>query len=150
MGRWSARASALYVLVPVVAVSTGCVSYPRLFDCDAIGLRSVEPGSELRAESFSFPAPEGSWCVLMQEPHSIFLSSSPLMGQTLTERPSQYARAHSIGVMAAEVELREKGVDFDGEVTDQGFGWVTHFLIPGGVRVQLYEPRYERHFEGGS
>ncbi len=45
-------------------------------------------------------------------------------------------------------ELREKGVEFDGEVSDQGFGLVTHFHIPGGIRVQLYEPRYERDFEG--
>ncbi|MGH7674637.1 MAG: hypothetical protein ACREMV_05135 [Gemmatimonadales bacterium] len=25
--------------------------------------------------------------------------------------------------------------------SDAGCGWVTHFTMPGGVRVQLYQPR---------
>jgi hypothetical protein len=41
-------------------------------------------------------------------------------------------------------ELRARGVEFDGEPQDHGYGWVTHFAIPGGIRVQLYEPRYRK------
>lgn len=38
--------------------------------------------------------------------------------------------------------LQERGVEFVGEVEDQGFGLVTRFRVPGGFTVQLYEPRY--------
>lgn len=39
-------------------------------------------------------------------------------------------------------ELRGRGVEFDMEVEDHGYGYVTYFTMPGGVRVQLYEPKY--------
>ena len=41
-------------------------------------------------------------------------------------------------------ELKSRGVIFDGEVVDAGFGLVVHFEMPGGVRVQLYQPHYEK------
>ena len=40
--------------------------------------------------------------------------------------------------------LRARGVEFTGGIEDQGFGLVTHFSMPGDVRVQLYEPRYSK------
>ena len=40
-------------------------------------------------------------------------------------------------------ELTGRGVEFT-EITDAGFGLVTHFDMPGGVRVQLYQPRYKK------
>jgi predicted enzyme related to lactoylglutathione lyase len=40
--------------------------------------------------------------------------------------------------------LQAKGVQFTGPVTDQGYGLVTHFPMPGGVLVQLYQPRYSK------
>jgi predicted enzyme related to lactoylglutathione lyase len=39
-------------------------------------------------------------------------------------------------------DLRARGVQFKGEIADQGYGWVTYFTLPGGVEVQLYEPKY--------
>lgn len=44
-------------------------------------------------------------------------------------------------------ELRGRGVAFEKEVEDHGYGFVTYFTMPGGVRVQLYEPKYVK---GGS
>jgi hypothetical protein len=41
-------------------------------------------------------------------------------------------------------DLRGRGVRFDDEVADHGYGLVTHFTMPGGVKVQLYEPRYQK------
>ena len=41
-------------------------------------------------------------------------------------------------------ELEGRGVAFDQEVEDHGYGFVTYFTMPGGVRVQLYEPKYEK------
>ena len=45
---------------------------------------------------------------------------------------------------ATVAELGSRGVVFDGEVVDAGFGLVVHFEMPGGVRVQLYQPHYEK------
>jgi len=45
-------------------------------------------------------------------------------------------------IHATVAELRAKGVEFTSEVTDAGFGLVTHFELPGGVPVLLYEPRH--------
>jgi predicted enzyme related to lactoylglutathione lyase len=41
-------------------------------------------------------------------------------------------------------ELKSRGVEFTGPVIDAGYGLVTHFRMPGGVEVQLYEPRYRK------
>ena len=47
-------------------------------------------------------------------------------------------------INATVAELGSRGVVFDGEVVDAGFGLVVHFEMPGGVRVQLYQPQYEK------
>lgn len=41
-------------------------------------------------------------------------------------------------------QLTERGVEFTGPVEDHGYGLVTHFRVPGGFAVQLYEPRYDK------
>ena len=41
-------------------------------------------------------------------------------------------------------ELRDRGVEFRDEISDQGYGLATHFAMPGGVEVELYEPRYQK------
>ena len=40
-------------------------------------------------------------------------------------------------------ELKAKGVVFKGEIEDQGYGWVTHFHLPGDFYVQLFQPKYK-------
>jgi hypothetical protein len=40
--------------------------------------------------------------------------------------------------------LKSRGVTFDKEIADHGYGFVTYFTMPGGVRVQLYEPKYAK------
>ena len=45
-------------------------------------------------------------------------------------------------------ELRRSGVEFTEEVADHGYGLVTHFKMPGGVHVQLYQPRYTKKKKG--
>jgi catechol 2,3-dioxygenase-like lactoylglutathione lyase family enzyme len=39
-------------------------------------------------------------------------------------------------------ELKAKGVKFKGEIEDHGYGFVTHFHVPGDFYVQLYQPKY--------
>ena len=41
-------------------------------------------------------------------------------------------------------ELKAKGVEFTGPVEDHGYGLVTHFKVPGGFAIQLYQPRYAK------
>jgi hypothetical protein len=41
-------------------------------------------------------------------------------------------------------ELSQRGVEFTGPVEDHGYGLVTHFKVPGGFAVQLYQPRYSK------
>jgi catechol 2,3-dioxygenase-like lactoylglutathione lyase family enzyme len=41
-------------------------------------------------------------------------------------------------------ELKARGVEFTGPITDQGYGLVTHFKMPGDCMVQLYQPRYTK------
>ncbi len=43
------------------------------------------------------------------------------------------------GTMA---DLKSRGVLFTKDVEDHGYGLVTYFTAPGGITVQLYEPRY--------
>jgi len=44
-------------------------------------------------------------------------------------------------------ELKARGVEFVHDVEDHGYGLVTHFKVPGGFAVQLYQPRYEKKFD---
>ena len=39
-------------------------------------------------------------------------------------------------------ELEQRGVEFSGGVTEQDWGWLTHFKLPGGEEVELYQPKY--------
>lgn len=41
-------------------------------------------------------------------------------------------------------DLKSRGVPFEQDVADHGYGFVTYFTIPGGLRVQLYEPKYQK------
>jgi hypothetical protein len=54
---------------------------------------------------------------------------------------------HALSFMCDDVhqtarELRAKGVDVRGEPQDEGWGISVMLGLPGGVEVQLYEPRH--------
>ncbi len=40
--------------------------------------------------------------------------------------------------------LKKRGVVFDEDISEAGFGFITHFTIPGNVKVMLYEPKYAK------
>ena len=55
---------------------------------------------------------------------------------------------HQLSFMCDDLDatiagLTGKGVEFRGDPVDEGFGIVTTMLLPGGVEVQLYEPRHD-------
>jgi predicted enzyme related to lactoylglutathione lyase len=45
-------------------------------------------------------------------------------------------------VQKTVAELTARGVEFTTPIADHGYGLVTHFKVPGGFAVQLYQPRY--------
>lgn len=66
-----------------------------------------------------------------------------------TEEDGKTAGTHNISFYCDNIEetvaeLKAKGVEFTGKITDQGFGLVTLFKMPGGVVVQLYQPHYSK------
>ncbi len=48
-------------------------------------------------------------------------------------------------IKATAAELESRGVEFTDEITDQGYGLVTHFKMPGDFEAQLFQPRYTKH-----
>ena len=47
-------------------------------------------------------------------------------------------------IQATVADLKGRGVVFEEEVIDAGFGFTTRFAMPGGVNVQLYQPHYRK------
>ena len=41
-------------------------------------------------------------------------------------------------------ELKSRGVSFKGEIEDHGYGFLTHFHVPGDFHIQLYQPKYPK------
>ncbi len=61
--------------------------------------------------------------------------------------PSEGSTHHQFSLVCDDVhatveELRAKGVEFRGEPRDQEYGIVTTMVLPGGVEVDLYEPKH--------
>ncbi|HVM64859.1 MAG TPA: VOC family protein [Acidimicrobiales bacterium] len=57
------------------------------------------------------------------------------------------APSHELSFMCDDVdatmaELAAKGVQFEGEPQAQAFGRVVTMVLPGGVKVLLYQPRH--------
>jgi predicted enzyme related to lactoylglutathione lyase len=40
-------------------------------------------------------------------------------------------------------QLKKRGVKFDDQIKDQGYGLTIHFTMPGKVKVELYQPKYK-------
>jgi catechol 2,3-dioxygenase-like lactoylglutathione lyase family enzyme len=47
-------------------------------------------------------------------------------------------------IVKTVAELESRGVEFTDAITDQGFGLVTRFKMPGDFLVMLYQPRYTK------
>jgi catechol 2,3-dioxygenase-like lactoylglutathione lyase family enzyme len=61
--------------------------------------------------------------------------------------PCDGETTHELSLMCDDVEatmaeLRAKGVEIRGEPEDRGYGIVVTMVLPGGVEIDLYEPRH--------
>ena len=79
----------------------------------------------------------------------IFKTGPSELGVHPTDGDESSSGTHDISFFTDDVkgtvkELAARGVKFDDTIADHGYGFVTHFTMPGGVRVQLYEPKYTK------
>jgi catechol 2,3-dioxygenase-like lactoylglutathione lyase family enzyme len=65
----------------------------------------------------------------------------------LASHPDEHGGRHELYLMCDDVnatvaELKAKGVEFTSDITDQGWGLLTSFKLPGGGELGLYQPRH--------
>jgi len=101
----------------------------RAFFRDVLGLASVDAG--------------GGWLIFRSPPAELAVHPS---------EPSSAGR-HELYLMCDDLhvtidELRAKGVQLDGEVTEERWGLLTSVPIPGAGTVGLYQPRHPTAFDG--
>lgn len=56
---------------------------------------------------------------------------------------------HSISFYCDDIhktvaELKSRGVEFSSGISDESWGLLTHFQMPGNLEVELYQPKYEK------
>jgi predicted enzyme related to lactoylglutathione lyase len=109
------------------------------------GMFYSDEAAELRAflrDKLQLPATDAG------EGWLIFDLPSANMGVHPTDHPGAPASGtHAISFYCDDIEqtvadLQARGVEFMGAITDQGWGRVTRFEMPGGVMVQLYQPTH--------
>ena len=97
----------------------------RAFFRDVLGFPSVDAG-------------EG-WLIFALPPGEVALHPGPGWGRA--------AGDHALFFMCHDIEraveaLQSKGVAFLAPITDQGYGLMTRFKIPGAGEIGLYEPKH--------
>jgi hypothetical protein len=61
--------------------------------------------------------------------------------------PTEYQVRRDLSLMcddiaATKAELEAKGMEFGGDLEDEGFGICATMILPGGAELMLYEPRH--------
>jgi hypothetical protein len=64
------------------------------------------------------------------------------LGVHPAEEPRHGLTLRCSDIDSTVAELRSKGVDIPKEPSESGFGVVTTIVLPGGVEVLLYQPKY--------
>jgi catechol 2,3-dioxygenase-like lactoylglutathione lyase family enzyme len=97
----------------------------RAFFRDVLGFKGVDAG-------------EG-WLIFALPPGELALHPGPGWGRAVGQH-ELFLMCHDIERTVGELE--EKGVEFVAPVTDEGYGLVTRFRIPGGGEIGLYQPTH--------
>ena len=98
----------------------------RAFLRDLLGRPSVDAG--------------GGWLILQLPPGEVAV------------HPAEGSGAVELYLVCDDVEatvadLRGRGVEFDGSVSDQGWGRLATMRLPGGGRLGIYEARHPTAFD---
>ncbi len=56
---------------------------------------------------------------------------------------THYISFYCDNIETTVIELTGRGVDFIDEVTDVGYGLAIHFMMPGEIKVELFQPAYK-------
>lgn len=91
----------------------------RAFLRDILGAKSVDAG--------------GGWLILQLPPAEVAVHPTDA-----DQKHELYFMCDSVDATVAE--LKEKGVEFTAPVSEQRWGRLTAFRLPGGGEVGLYEP----------
>ena len=89
---------------------------------------------------FKYVDAGGGWLIFALPPSEIGVH--PAEGPT-----SESGVRHQVALMCDDIhatvaELRAKGIQIDGAPVDEGYGITVGMTLPGGVKMQLYEPRH--------
>jgi hypothetical protein len=108
------------------------ILYSSDAEADRVFLRDV----------LDFPAVDagGGWLIMALPPGEVAVHPAETSGAT-----ELYLVCDDVDATVAELGAR--GVEFDGPVTDQGWGRLTGIRLPGGGRVGLYEARHPTAFD---
>jgi predicted enzyme related to lactoylglutathione lyase len=106
--------------VHAVIFTTGA-EQDRAFFRDVLKLPSVDAG--------------GGWLIFALPP-------AELAAHPAEEGGQQELYLMCDDVHATVAELKAKGVDVPGPISDEGFGLVTAIRLPGGGELGLYQPRH--------
>ena len=82
----------------------------------------------------------GGWTILQLPPGEVAVHPAEASGAV-----ELYLVCDDIDESVAD--LGERGVIFDGPVSDQGWGRLTSIRLPGGGRLGLYEARHPTAFD---
>jgi catechol 2,3-dioxygenase-like lactoylglutathione lyase family enzyme len=93
----------------------------RAFFRDVLGMDAVDAG--------------GGWLIFGLPPAEVAF------------HPADGPGAHELYLMCDDIgatveELEAKGVEFEGGVSDEGWGLMAHMRVPGMGALGLYEPRH--------
>ena len=100
----------------------------RAFFRDVLDLPSVDAG--------------GGWLIFALPPTE------------LAAHPTDGDAHHELYLMCDDIratveELASKGIEFTKGISDEGFGLLTAFRLPGGSELALYEPRHPSPLSSG-
>ena len=95
----------------------------RTFFADVLGLSHVDAG--------------GGWLIFAVPPAEVAM------------HPAQGPASHELYFMCDDIEatmaeLRDKGVEFTAGVSEERWGRLTRFRLPGGGEVGMYQPLHPR------
>ena len=87
----------------------------------------------------------GGWLIFALPPAEVGIH--PGEGPTFDSGIRQQLSLMCDDITGTVTELEAKGAEVIAPVVDRGFGLVTTIQVPGGVTLDLYEPRHSTAFD---
>lgn len=74
----------------------------------------------------------------------IFDAPEADIGSHPSDRPYHELSFYCDDIEKTVTELKERGVEFTQDITDQGWGLLTKFRLPDDTEIDLYQPKYDK------